>query len=154
MESLVHGMLSNAAAVAVLAVLVATAGRVCRRPALIHSVCLLAMLKLVTPPVVPLPVPVPSVVPWPSAAPHRPRRSWPTSRPSTWWTLEPAEELPIAEDFDDSLLPEPPREDIAEAPAPPAAGTGAGRRSRWDWCWPAPWRGGRWRPCGSCGSTG
>ncbi len=81
MESLVHGMLSNAAAVAVLAVLVATAGRVCRRPALIHSVCLLAMLKLVTPPVVPLPVPVPipSAVPWPAAR----RRSWPTSRPST-----------------------------------------------------------------------
>ena len=66
MESLVHGMLSNAAAVAVLAVLVAIAGRICRRPALIHSVCLLAMLKLVTPPVVSLPVPVPCR-----------RRAWP-----------------------------------------------------------------------------
>ncbi len=60
MGSMVHGMLSNAAAVAVLAVLIAIAGRVCRRPALIHSLCLLAMLKLVTPPVISLPLPVPA----------------------------------------------------------------------------------------------
>jgi beta-lactamase regulating signal transducer with metallopeptidase domain len=59
MESLVHGMLSNAAAVTVLAVVVALAGRLGRRPALVHSLCLLAMLKLVTPPIVSLPLPMP-----------------------------------------------------------------------------------------------
>ena len=58
MESLVHAMLSNAVAVAVLAVLVAIIGRACRRPALIHGLWLVVMLKLVTPPVVPVSLPV------------------------------------------------------------------------------------------------
>src|SRR5207237_6565120 len=62
MESLVHDMLSNAMAVTVLAAVVAVLGRACRRPALIHSLCLVAILKLVTPPVVPVPV----SLPWPS----------------------------------------------------------------------------------------
>ena len=57
MESLVHAMLSNAVAVAVLAVLVAIIGRTCRRPALIHGLWLVVMLKLVTPPVVPVSLP-------------------------------------------------------------------------------------------------
>ena len=57
MESLVHAMLSNAVAAAVLAVLVAIIGRVCRRPALIHGLWLIVMLKLVTPPVVPVSLP-------------------------------------------------------------------------------------------------
>jgi bla regulator protein BlaR1 len=57
MESLVHAMLSNAVAAAVLAVLVAIVGRVWRRPALIHGLWLIVMLKLVTPPVVPVSLP-------------------------------------------------------------------------------------------------
>ena len=57
MESLVHAMLSNAAAAAVLAVLVAIIGRACRRPALIHGLWLIVMIKLVTPPVVPVSLP-------------------------------------------------------------------------------------------------
>jgi bla regulator protein blaR1 len=68
MERLVEGMLSNAVAVTVLAVLVAVLGRACRRPALIHSLCLLAFLKLVTPPLVPLAMPLPSAF-RPSPAP-------------------------------------------------------------------------------------
>jgi beta-lactamase regulating signal transducer with metallopeptidase domain len=60
MESLVRGMLSNAMTVTVLAVLVAVLGRACRRPALIHSLCLVAILKLVTPPIVPLAMRLPS----------------------------------------------------------------------------------------------
>ncbi len=60
MESLVQGMLSNAVAVTVLAVLIAILGRTWRRPAWIHGLCLLAMLKLVTPPMVSLAVPIPS----------------------------------------------------------------------------------------------
>lgn len=58
MESLVHGMLSNAAAVALLAVPIVILARVLRRPALVHGVCLLALLKLVTPPILPVPIAV------------------------------------------------------------------------------------------------
>jgi beta-lactamase regulating signal transducer with metallopeptidase domain len=58
MESLVHAMLSNALAATVLAVFVAILGRACRRPALIHGLWLVVMLKLVTPPVVPVSLPV------------------------------------------------------------------------------------------------
>src|SRR5947199_5061182 len=59
MESLVHDMLSNAMAVTALAAVVAVLGRACRRPALIHSLCLVAIVKLVTPPVVPVSLPWP-----------------------------------------------------------------------------------------------
>jgi bla regulator protein blaR1 len=58
MESLVHAMLSNAVAAAILVVLVAMIGRTCHRPALIHALCLVVMLKLVTPPLVPVSLPV------------------------------------------------------------------------------------------------
>jgi len=57
MERLIHDMLSNAIVVTVLAAVVAVLGRICRRPALTHSVCLLAIVKLITPPVVPVPLP-------------------------------------------------------------------------------------------------
>jgi beta-lactamase regulating signal transducer with metallopeptidase domain len=58
MEPLVHAMLSNALAATVLAVVVAILGRTCRRPAIIHGLWLVVMLKLVTPPVVPVSIPV------------------------------------------------------------------------------------------------
>ncbi len=126
MESLVHGMLSNAAAVAVLAVLVAIAGRACRRPALIHSICLLAMLKLVTPPVVLAA----------GAGADAGRRAMARAASLTpvlpeepaldVTEAEPAEEPPIPEDLDDSILAELPPEDIPVAPTPPAS---------WDWSW-------------------
>jgi beta-lactamase regulating signal transducer with metallopeptidase domain len=48
--------LSNAVAAAVLAVVAAAVGWVCRRPALRHGLCLLVLLKLVTPPLVRVPV--------------------------------------------------------------------------------------------------
>jgi bla regulator protein blaR1 len=68
MQWLVEVMLSNAVAVTVLAVVVAVLGRACRRPALIHSLCLLAFLKLITPPLVPVAMPLPSAL-RPSPAP-------------------------------------------------------------------------------------
>jgi len=58
MESLVHAMLSNALAATALALVVAGLGRTCRRPALIHGLWLVVMIKLVTPPVVPVSLPV------------------------------------------------------------------------------------------------
>ena len=59
MESLVHAILSNAVAVTVMAVVVAALAPLCRRPALIHGLWFVVMLKLVTPPFVPVSVPVP-----------------------------------------------------------------------------------------------
>ena len=105
METLLHGMLSNAAAVTVLAAAIAIAGRLSRRPALIHSVCLLAMLKLVTPPVVSLPVPVPR-----PGSRLRPRRSWPgpTIAPvdPEVADAEPAEPPTLPDDLDVRMAPE------------------------------------------------
>jgi beta-lactamase regulating signal transducer with metallopeptidase domain len=57
MEPLVHAMLSNTVAAMVLAVFVVILGRAWRRPAVIHSLWLVVMLKLITPPVVPLSLP-------------------------------------------------------------------------------------------------
>ena len=62
MESLVHAMLSNALAATVLAVVVAVLGRTCRRPALIHGLWLVVLIKLVTPPLVPVSLPIPAAV--------------------------------------------------------------------------------------------
>ena len=59
METLLHLGLVNAALATALAVVAATAGRVCRRPAVRHSLWLLVLLKLVTPPLVPVQIPWP-----------------------------------------------------------------------------------------------
>jgi beta-lactamase regulating signal transducer with metallopeptidase domain len=57
MESLVHAMLNNALASTILAVLVAAFAWGHRRPALVHSLWLVVLLKLITPPAVLLPLP-------------------------------------------------------------------------------------------------
>src|SRR5260370_37689567 len=54
---LLHVGLSNALVAALLAVGVALIGRVARRPALVHSLWLLVLLKLITPPLVSFPIP-------------------------------------------------------------------------------------------------
>ncbi len=110
MESLVHGMLSNAAAVTVVAVLIAVVGRFGRRPALVHSLCLLAVLKLVTPPVVPL------AFTWPEPAPAAPIKPEPILADDPLpdpADAEAADPLPVPADLDEDWSP-------AE-PAPPAA---------------------------------
>jgi beta-lactamase regulating signal transducer with metallopeptidase domain len=61
MGGLLETSVTNAAAAAVLAVMAAVISQVCRRPALTHSLWLLVLVKLLTPPVVNVPVP------WPSA---------------------------------------------------------------------------------------
>jgi hypothetical protein len=59
-DALLRLLLTNAAAAGLLAVLAFAVSRVVRRPALAHGLWLVALLKLVTPPVVPLP-PAPRV---------------------------------------------------------------------------------------------
>jgi bla regulator protein BlaR1 len=55
-ESLLSSALSNAVVASLLAVIVAAVARICRRPAVVHALWLLVLLKLLTPPLVPLPV--------------------------------------------------------------------------------------------------
>jgi beta-lactamase regulating signal transducer with metallopeptidase domain len=55
-ESLLNAALSNALVATALAVLAAGVGRWCRRPALVHTLWLLVLAKLLTPPLVPVPV--------------------------------------------------------------------------------------------------
>ena len=59
METLLHVGLSNALTAAALALVAAAVGSVCRRPALVHGLWLLVLLKLVTPPLVPVRIPWP-----------------------------------------------------------------------------------------------
>ena len=63
MDSLVHTLLSNALAATFMALIAVALARMCRRPALTHSVWLLVMLKFVTPPFVTVSLPVASLIP-------------------------------------------------------------------------------------------
>src|SRR5262249_24790360 len=56
---LLHVGLSNVLMASLLAVAAMTLGRLCRRPALTHALWLLVLLKLVTPPLVWVPIPWP-----------------------------------------------------------------------------------------------
>ncbi len=56
MPSLLYLALSNAVLASLLAALVAVVTRFCRRPSVRHALWLLVLLKLITPPLVPLPV--------------------------------------------------------------------------------------------------
>jgi beta-lactamase regulating signal transducer with metallopeptidase domain len=60
-ETLLRIALSNALAAGGLALAAGVVGRFCRRPALVHSLWLLVLLKLLTPPLVTVPLP------WPAA---------------------------------------------------------------------------------------
>jgi beta-lactamase regulating signal transducer with metallopeptidase domain len=104
--------LGNALLATVLALLVAGVARACRRPALAHALWLLVLLKLVTPPLIHIPLP------WPSASPE---------------VVDPVPEPPLAEldlppmPADGSSDPAPEMEDMEPPPAeepvaPPAAG--------------------------------
>ena len=59
MQWLVEIGLSNAVAAVVLAVVAWGVGRLARRPAITHALCVLVLLKLLTPPIIELPLPLP-----------------------------------------------------------------------------------------------
>lgn len=63
MDLLVHTLLSNALAATFMAVIAAGLAWIFRRPAFTHSLWLLVMLKLVTPPFVPVSLPIASLIP-------------------------------------------------------------------------------------------
>src|SRR5262245_18363255 len=58
MTVVTHAMLGNAAVAAVLAVVALVVGRTCRSPVVRHVAWVLVLLKLVTPPLVSIPLPV------------------------------------------------------------------------------------------------
>src|SRR5262249_25097817 len=62
-ETLLHVGLNNALLATVLALVAAVVGRCCRRPAVRHGLWLLVLLKLVTPPLLPV------ALPWPVTPP-------------------------------------------------------------------------------------
>ena len=66
MDTLLHAGLSNALMAAVLALPAAAVARLGRRPALAHALWLLVLLKLITPPLIPIPIL------WPGGEPDSP----------------------------------------------------------------------------------
>ncbi len=111
MDTLLHLGLSNAGTAAVLAVAVAAVARVCRRPAVLHSLWLLVLLKLLTPPFLAVPLPWPSPLE-PTAAPPPPplRPEAALGRPLDGARIL----LPLAAD---PVAPAPRRQDPPPAPA-------------------------------------
>jgi beta-lactamase regulating signal transducer with metallopeptidase domain len=76
-ETLLRVALSNALAAGVLALAAGVVARCCRRPALVHSLWLLVLLKLLTPPLVTVPLPWPApaeTATLPELAPDTPAR--------------------------------------------------------------------------------
>src|SRR5947209_1756006 len=142
MNTLLEIGLSNAVVAALLALPVAGLAAVCRRPALAHSLWLLVLLKLVTPPLVLIPLP------WPvSGGPLAAARevlsadsNSPSVPPSGGATAgEPApDSLPDPEERDDlvPLLPEeadlvPDRVDAEDSPPPAGPAPGLLDAERW-----------------------
>ena len=60
MSWLIETALANAAVAIVLAAVITLVGRWVRRPAMLHLLWVLVLIKLVTPPLLPIDVPVPS----------------------------------------------------------------------------------------------
>jgi beta-lactamase regulating signal transducer with metallopeptidase domain len=102
-EALLSIALGNAVAAAGLAVVVAALTRVCRRPAVAHALWLLVLLKLLTPPLVPL------TVPWPQAVETAPVV---TESPSS---------KPIFPSRTEPIPPFPPVTNAVETPVVPEA---------------------------------
>ncbi len=124
MGSLVEMGLANALLAGALAVLALVVGRYSRRPALVHSLWLLVLLKLVTPPLIPLPIPglaapVPAEPGPPATAPEA--AAGPVAQASL-----PVELSPAGQPATGSAVAAPPVMNLAEqvARAMEAEGTG------------------------------
>ena len=63
MQTILETFLANAVLAALLAALVYGVTRVVRKPAVVHALWLLVLLKLVTPPIVSIPIPLASIAP-------------------------------------------------------------------------------------------
>jgi beta-lactamase regulating signal transducer with metallopeptidase domain len=97
MELLLQVGLSNALVAGGLALVAVAVSSVCRRPAVIHALWLLVLLKLVTPPLVRVPVPWPVSDDRPPATPAV-RAALPEAPPAAVPLPDAAEEFPAAGD--------------------------------------------------------
>jgi beta-lactamase regulating signal transducer with metallopeptidase domain len=128
-DTLVDLGLSNALVATAWAVPVAAVVRLCRRPALAHALWLLVLLKLLTPDLVPVPLPRP--VGW-EAAVSAPEATAPGPAPEAPSAPVPsgAEIGPVEDHSDESLPPDPPApvalEPVTPEPAPVPAVSGKG----------------------------
>jgi beta-lactamase regulating signal transducer with metallopeptidase domain len=128
-DALLRIAVMNTLGATALAVLALVAGRWCRRPAIVHGLWLLVLLKLVTPPFVDVPVPwlertpaaaateAPPPAPMPQEAPAQP------AEPGLPPVAKAPGALPAAmvDDEEDLMPPEPPPA-RAEVPEGPVAG--------------------------------
>lgn len=96
--------LSNAIAAGVLALVASVASHFCRRPAITHGLWLLVLLKLITPPLVHVPLP------WPTSA--EPAAAAPTDSSQAWVAvlqvpMEEGEEAPEQQPENDPFIADP-----------------------------------------------
>ena len=77
MDALLRAGLVNALTATAVGLAVLALGRFCRRPALLHALWLLVLLKLITPPLWDVPVPRPTVTGAAAAVPHAPAEDTP-----------------------------------------------------------------------------
>jgi len=117
-ETLLQTALSNALVASALALVAVAAGRFCRRPALVHGLWLLVLLKLVTPPLVPVPINWPAP-PEPQAAAPAPAAEPGDAPPSAEAAPEPATEAVEERRVFVLADPEPDPRPAEPEPAPP-----------------------------------
>jgi beta-lactamase regulating signal transducer with metallopeptidase domain len=117
-DLLLHAGLSNALTATLLAVAVAAVTRVCRRPALAHALWLLVLLKLVTPPLLPVSLPWSDpLAAGPAVAQRADPAALPVPRPD-FFDLPPRLADPTAEQPAAVQLPEFGRGEAPPAPPP------------------------------------
>ncbi|HXG12624.1 MAG TPA: M56 family metallopeptidase [Gemmataceae bacterium] len=112
MNTLLEIGLSNAAVVCLLALAAGAIGHYCRRPAVAHGLWLLVLLKLITPPLVSVPIAWPAGPEPPPAVPSPP----PTPPLIAWWEAPAKAEIeaPVEEPADALIGAEPEADFLAE----------------------------------------
>jgi beta-lactamase regulating signal transducer with metallopeptidase domain len=125
-DTVLRTALSNAAVASALALVAVLAGYFCRRPALVHGLWLLVLLKLVTPPLVTVPIAWPAPPQQTAAVPDEPPGDTPLSPDSPPDAPQVAEEPSgvVVLDVGEPAQPEAPAEatppeTAAATPAPP-----------------------------------
>ncbi len=127
MDDLLQIALSNAVVATGLAVAAALAGRLGRRPALAHGLWLLVLVKLLTPPLLEIPVA------WPQSAP-RPEVAAAAEEPPAPPVAAPDEGPPAGREWEDLIVAVPPAPAApppARATTPPARRAEAGAGGAW-----------------------
>jgi beta-lactamase regulating signal transducer with metallopeptidase domain len=119
-DTLLRIGLDNAVGATLLAVVAAAVSRLCRRPALCHSLWLLVLLKLLVPPLLPLPLPWPAKLAEPSPVAEG-LPAPPEAQPGRVSADAGVEPRPVHPDDLGEPLPEAPAEPACPSVAIPAA---------------------------------